>query len=87
VEDEQLLLFPERGGRALRLDPASTLPIRGISGWLSDAVRLPNGRILVVNRRPTPVGLSNSLVLLERDAGGYQARRRWRIPVGRLDNV
>jgi len=87
ADGEQLLLFPERGGRALHLDPAATLPINGISGWLSDAVRLPNGRILVVNRRPTPIGLSNSLVLLERDGGGYRARRHWRIPVGRLDNV
>jgi hypothetical protein len=87
AEGGQLLLFPERGGRALRLDPAATLPIRGISGWLSDAVRLPDGRLLVVDRRPTPIGLSNSLVLLERDGGGYRARRQWRIPVGRLDNV
>ena len=87
ADGEQLLLFPERGGRALQLDPAATLPISGISGWLSDAVRLPNGRILLVNRRPTPIGLSNSLVLLEKGAGGYLARRHWRIPLGRLDNV
>jgi len=84
---EHMLLFPERGGRAIQLDPVATGLISGMSGWLSDAVRLPSGAILVVNRRPTPIGLSNSLVALEAEGVGYRARRHWPIPVGRLDNV
>ena len=87
AQGEHLLLFPESGGRAIQLEPVISRRISGVSGWLSDAVRLPTGTILLVNRRPTLIGLGNSLILLEADGAGYRATGHWRIPVGRLDNV
>ena len=85
--DTDLLLFPEQAGRAVASVAAVERPVRNVSGWLSDAVRLPGGTILVINRRPTPIGLRNDLVELLPDGGGYRAGATWRIPVGRLDNV
>jgi hypothetical protein len=85
AEGGRLILFPEWGSRAIRA--GKRVAISGVAGWLSDAARLPDGQILVVNRRPTPIGLSNFLVPLRRDGAGYAAVARWRIPVGRLDNV
>lgn len=82
-----MLLFRESGGDALRLGQGETVPIRSLSGWISDAVRLPGGGLAVLNRRPTPIGLANWLVMLEQIDGGYGAGEAWRIPVGRLDNV
>ena len=86
AEGDGLLLFPERGGVALSAG-GRRLPIRGVSGWISDAVVLPDGRLLVANRTPTGIGLSNRLAVLERDRIGFHLRAEWPIPVGRLDNV
>jgi hypothetical protein len=82
-----LLLFPERGGRAIGMGKTGNSRILGIAGWLSEAVRLPGGQLLVINRRPTPVGLTNDLVVLGRKSADYRAAAQWRLPVGRLDNV
>jgi len=86
AEGDGLLLFPERGGVALSAG-GRRLPIRGVSGWISDAVVLPDGRLLVANRTPTGIGLSNRLAVLERDRIGFHLRAEWPIPVGRLDNI
>jgi hypothetical protein len=82
-----LILFPEASGHAFALGSAKSMAISGIYGWLSDAAVLPDGTIAVLNRLPTPIGLSNRLILLERHGAGYRRSRSWRIPVGRLDNV
>ena len=82
----RILLFPERGGRAFSADGLS-MPVRGVSGWISDAVWLGGGRLLIANRTPTPLGLSNRLALLGRDENGYSQQAAWPIPVDRLGNV
>lgn len=87
ADGDALLLFPERVSRAIRWPGGRTSELAGVSGWISEATRLPDGRILVANRRPTPVGLSNSLIVLEKTGAGYRAAETWRVPVGRLDNV
>ena len=82
----RLLLFAERGGRALSVDGLSK-NVRGVSGWISDAVQLGDGGLLIANRTPTPLGLSNRLALLRPDRNGYVQQAAWRIPVDRLANV
>jgi hypothetical protein len=82
-----LILFPESGGSAIRPGEKEIAAVTGLTGWISDAVRLPDGRILVANRRLTPIGLGNFLVVLRPDSGGYRAGDGWRVPVARLDNV
>lgn len=87
ADRDGLLLFPETGRKALRVNRDPSVKMSGISGWISDAVMLPGGLLAVLSRRPTPIGLGNTLVLLERGGPAYQPRQSWRIPVGRLDNV
>ena len=87
VSGQDLLLFPERGARAVSRQSGKVERIEGISGWLGDAVRLPDGRIAVIYRQATPIGLRNSLTILDRTETGYRAGAQWRMPIGRLDNA
>ena len=87
ADGARLLLFPESGDRIVQFGETADIPISGLSGWVSDAVRLPDGRLAVLNRQPAPVGLRNFLVVLEPTGTGYRPGQSWRIPVGRLDNV
>ena len=89
TEPGALLLFPEAGNRVLRLDGkiAQTVTLTGIAGSVSDATRLGEGRLLVVERRITPFGFDNAIVELGRAGAGFAARRRYPLGVGRLDNV
>ena len=87
ADGARLLLFPESGDRIVQFGETADIPISGLSGWVSDAVRLRDGRLAVLNRQPAPVGLRNFLVVLEPNITGYRAGQSWRIPVGRLDNV
>lgn len=87
ADRENILLFPESGGRTSRLGGSEDRAISGISGWLSDVARLPDGRLIVLNRQPAAIGLRNFLVVLEKVGAGYRASQSWHIPLGRLDNV
>ena len=88
VEDgKELLLFPERATKAIRSPGGLSAALNGVSGWISEAARLQDSRILIANRRPTPIGLSNSLIVLEKHGAAYRAAETWKVPVGRLDNV
>ena len=87
ADRDGLLLFPESGGQAFRPGRKAHIPIEGVSGWISDAAVLPDGSLALLNRRPTPIGLANILVILEQSGSGYRARHSWQIPVGRLDNI
>jgi hypothetical protein len=84
-----LLLVPERGRSTLRVERgrAERQPIGGELGLVSEAVRLADGRILLVERRPTATGFVNSLVELERGKFGYRAGARIRLPVSPHDNI
>ena len=84
--DADLLLFPEKGRQAVRAT-AGAVPIVGLGGWISDAVRLSATRLLIANRTPAAFGLSNRLVLMEVRPDGLKALASWRIPLERLDNV
>jgi hypothetical protein len=89
ADGESLLLFHEAGGTLIRVtgERARLMRIVGAGARLSDAIDLGGGQWLVVERRPTPLGFRNALVLLERAGGGYRLGRRYRLLVGPLDNV
>ena len=74
-------VFEIRGRQAMRV------PIRGRLGLVSDAANLPDGRLLLLERRPTLRGFANALVWLEREEGVYRTGRRVPLPLGRLDNA
>ena len=84
-----LLLIPESGRSVIRITGGSQLrlPIENPRGRLSDAVRLPSGRLAVVHRNWTLAGFSNTLSTLQRTARGYRIVGTRRLGVGVLDNV
>jgi hypothetical protein len=60
---------------------------QGRGGRIADAAALPDGTILLVERKLTLRGFVNSLIVLERSGGAYRKGRRWPLGVGPLDNV
>ena len=86
---EGVLVFPEGGGRALRLSPGGWGEVRLAMKpkRLSEAARLPNGSLLIVERGPALGGFANALVRLDPCPGGYCPAWRKRLPMAPLDNV
>lgn len=92
VRDGQgrLLLLPENGDRLLALGGTGSsvrLPLRGRTGAIADATRLPDGRMLAAVREVTLLGLRNRLAWLEPEASGYRLRSFATLPMGPFDNV
>ncbi|URD60016.1 esterase-like activity of phytase family protein [Sphingomonas sp. KRR8] len=83
-----LLLLPEtrRGALLLRGGKATLLPLAGRTGGLSDAVTLPDGRIVVAVRE-LGLGITNRLAWLKPDGLGYRLEPFATLPLGWLDNV
>ena len=80
-----LLLFPESGDEMVRIDQRG---IRRIAldnpfGRWSDAVLLPDARILVVARNFSPAGFTSRLILLDQSTLKPLAK----LALGRLDNA
>lgn len=84
-----LLLFPEAGKTVVRFRGGSgrKLSISNGGDWISDAATLPDGRLLVLERQPTLLGLSNALAILERSETGYRRGSKIRLGVSALDNL
>ncbi len=85
-----LLLLHEGGRFALRVGDSSRpeqVPLAGATGGIADAVRLPNGRIVVAVREIGLLGLTNKLAWLERLGRGYRLRNFATLPLGPFDNV
>lgn len=89
VAGDSLLLFPEAGDRVLRItgSRAQSLAIANARGRISDAAAIGGGRLIAVERRPTPLGFRNALVIVERSGSGYRFGRRIALPLGPIDNV
>ena len=95
VTQSGLWLLPEAAGRLIHVhdSEARSYPIAGLGGrypwqgWVTEAVALPGGRLLLAERRLTPAGYANALLLLERAGGAVRIARRYPLPVGRLDNI
>ena len=88
-EGDALLLLPEGGDTVVEIrgKRARLLPIENPAGRISDALRVPSGDLLVVNRRLTPLGFVNSIAVFERTATGFRYGRRVRLGLAPLDNV
>ena len=89
AEGESLLLLHEAGDNLIRVTGtrARILPIAGSSARLSDAVDAGDGRMLIVERRLTPLGFRNALVEFKRTGDAYRLGRRYPLPLGRRDNL
>lgn len=87
-DGRSLILFHELGQSALRIEGAGVERLRiDAGGRVSDAAALGNGRLLLVQRSLTPFGFRNGLALVERRRRGLAITRRYRLPLGPLDNV
>lgn len=85
-----ILSFPEDGDGILLWDgrAATRLPIERPRGQISDAARLPGGRLAVVHRQVTPMGFTNAITLLDSlPRGGFRTGRSFPLRTSRLDNV
>lgn len=88
-ESDGLLLLPEPATEALEASP------RGLSGKrmapgkgeFADAVRLPDGRVLVLVRQVGMVGIANWIGELRGDGAGWRVELLRRVPVGPLTNL
>lgn len=88
VEDG-LLAVPEDGRSIIRIRGSQALqaPVHGQKVRVSDAASLPNGEVLLLERRMTWRGFANALVALGQDGQRFSAARRLRLPLGPLDNA
>lgn len=83
-----LLLFAESGaGLMWTGSRVGWLPISGQLGRVSDAAALPNGDLLLVERRLTPLGFANALVRIRRSGAGFEIIARMPLLLGPLANV
>ncbi|WP_338501855.1 esterase-like activity of phytase family protein [Sphingomonas kaistensis] len=88
--DGSLLLLHEGGHLVLRVSDSPTpeqLPLTGATGGIADAVRLPDGRIVVAVREIGLNGLANKLAWLEPTRTGYRLRNFATLPLGFFDNI
>ncbi|MEO5809506.1 MAG: esterase-like activity of phytase family protein [Sphingomicrobium sp.] len=87
----RLLAFPEDGVEMLTANPATGRvtrgAVRGLGPGVSDAVVLPDGRVLLVRRRFGLTGFTTELLALGRDRQGWAVARVARLSLGWLDNV
>jgi hypothetical protein len=88
--DGMTLLIHEGGREVLRLT-GSVIPeprrLSGATGGIADAVRLPDGRVVVAVREVGLLGLTNRLAWLERTGDNYRLRNFATLPLGAFDNV
>jgi hypothetical protein len=84
-----LRLFPEPGDEWLRIDGPRIQNHRLVSryGYISDAVRLPDGRLLLVARKFGLAGIAKRLVAVEGEGSSPKLRSVARLGLGPIDNV
>jgi hypothetical protein len=86
AEPGGLLLLPEAGSSAIRVNGAQmrSRPLGNPLGRLSEAVQLPDGRVIVLARRVTLDGFRNALVPL---LPGDRLGKPIALGLGPLDNA
>lgn len=90
ADGDVLTLFPESGRQRLELRDGRVAVYRLANrfGSIADAVRLPDGRLLLVTRQPKPGGLAKHLVIAQRVGDGTMAMRPLAsLGLGATDNV
>jgi len=85
----ELLLFAEGSSRLfdMRESRAVAVEVSGRRWKISEAAKLPDGRIVGIERRFTATGFQNALVTIERAKSGYRIGARVPLRVGWLDNI
>ena len=83
------MLFPESGDNILLWTGRSAISL-GLErplGQISDAVRLPGGRLAVLHRQVSPLGFANAITLLDPlPRGGFKTARSFPLRGTGLDN-
>ena len=88
VSQDGLLAFPEMGRTVINLRKGGREhPIADPRGRVSDAAELPDGRLAVILRRPSPIGFRNALGILGRAGNGFRFVAVTELPFRPLDNV
>ena len=84
-----LMLAPEHGRSLIEWNEGSsrTVPIANPAGRIADLARLPSGELLVVNRKATFRGFTNSVALLARAGESYRYVAQLPLGAGVLDNI
>lgn len=85
-----ILLFPEAGDGILLWTGrgAVTLPLQRPLGKISEAARLPGGRLAVLHRQVTPLGFTAAVTLLDPlPGGGFRTARSFSLRGAGIDNV
>ncbi|WP_344705379.1 esterase-like activity of phytase family protein [Sphingomonas swuensis] len=86
--DGALLLIPEDRRVVVRMkNGVGEVPLGGATGGIADAVRLPDGRMVVAVREIGLLGIRNRLAWLRRGGLGYRLTPFATLPLGPLDNV
>jgi len=89
ADSRGLLLIPEGGDSLLGVmgTRARLMPIAHAGGRISDAVAIGPGQFLTIERRLTPLGFRNALVMLDRARSGYRFGGRTTLPLSPFDNA
>lgn len=88
ADSGDLLLIAESGAGLMQTGSrVGWLPISGQLGRVSDAAALPDGDLLLVERRLTPLGFANALVRIRRSGLGFEIIARMSLRLGPLANV
>jgi len=89
ADGPSLVLISESGGSLMRVtgSRARSMSIANAHGRISDAVAIGSGRFIALERRLTPLGFRNALVILEKSGSGYRFGRRTALRLRALDNV
>ena len=86
-EGDDLLLFVENGRSVVRVGAKQRKleRVQG-SGAISDVAEIGSGRLVAIERRVTPLGFANALVLLAKTRDGYSKTRRIGFRASAIDN-
>jgi hypothetical protein len=84
-----LMLFPEGRPEIGRFEGSRVRfrRVDGLHGRFAEAARLPDGRLLALERRFTPMGFRNAVIEMEMVRSSYRVTARHRLRVGALDNM
>ena len=90
ADGDGLMLFPESGGEWLQLrrGQVRTNRLESRFGYISDAARMPDGRLLLVARKIGLAGLAKRLVAVDEGKNGALTLRPLaRLSLGATDNI
>lgn len=85
----RMQLFIEGSKRVFRLEGArlTRKPVAGKQWLFSEAVRLPDGQLLVLERTLGLSGFRNAVIFLDETRDGYRSGTRVDLAVGAFDNM